>query len=185
MTGRTEPQLSSQNIAGFSNISDFPSNSYKHKLYRQIRNVLTTSLAIAEFVCTRSVPHLIFSSFYTHHVVIAFGKPLWRCQTHSLIPISHHKFFRCTKTCGILYIGISASDQTFRLYVALPMCWVASAGNKFSNIFSCLISAKIISCMKLYAYRSTAHPIYVTVYWVGTNYTIRTCKIVSVSLWGC
>jgi len=32
MTGRTEPQLSSQNIAGFSNISDFPSNRYKHKL---------------------------------------------------------------------------------------------------------------------------------------------------------
>jgi hypothetical protein len=52
MTGRTEPHLSSQNVAGFSNISDFPSNSYRQKLYRQIRNVLTTSLAIAEFVCT-------------------------------------------------------------------------------------------------------------------------------------
>ena len=32
VTGRTEPQLLSQNVAGFSNINDFPSNSYKHKL---------------------------------------------------------------------------------------------------------------------------------------------------------
>ena len=32
VTGRTKHQLLSQNVAGFSNISDFPSNSYKHKL---------------------------------------------------------------------------------------------------------------------------------------------------------
>ena len=32
VTGRTDPQLSSQNVAGFSNISDFPSNSYNLKL---------------------------------------------------------------------------------------------------------------------------------------------------------
>jgi len=51
-TGRTEPQLSSQNVTGFSNISDFPSNGYKHKLYRHTTNVLTTSLAIAKIEFT-------------------------------------------------------------------------------------------------------------------------------------
>jgi len=135
MTGRTEPQLPSQNIAGFSNISDFPSNSYKHKLYRLIRNVLTTSLAIAKCASTGSVPHLIYSSFYTQHVIITFRKPLWRCQTHSLKSISHHNYFPCTKTCRKLHIDISASDKIFRLYVALPNCSVAPAGNKFSNDF--------------------------------------------------
>jgi hypothetical protein len=52
ISGRTETRSSIQNRAGFSNINDFPSNSYKHKLYRQIRNVLTTSLPIAQFACT-------------------------------------------------------------------------------------------------------------------------------------
>jgi len=142
MTGRTEPQLSSQNIAGFSNISDFPSNSYKHKLYRQIRNVLTTSLAIAQFVCTGWVPHLICSSFYTHHVIITFGKPLWRCQTHSLKSISHRNYFPCRNTCRKHHIDISATGKIFLLCVALPKCSVAPAGNKFSYNFSCLIFKK-------------------------------------------
>jgi hypothetical protein len=145
MNGRTEPQLSPQNIAGFSNISDFPSNSYKHKFYRQIRNVLTTSLAIAEFVCTGSVPHLICSSFYTHHVIITFRKPLWKCQTYTLKSLRHYNSFRCVQTCGIRYIDISASDQTFRLFVAVHTCCVAPAGNKFSNKFSCLILKKLIT----------------------------------------
>jgi hypothetical protein len=144
MTGWTEPQLSSQNIAGFSNISDFPSNCYKHKLYRQIINLLTTSLAIAQFVCTGSVPRLICSSFYTHHVFFAFRKPLLRRQTHSMKSISSHISFRCVNTCGIRYIDISASDKTFRLFVAVRKCSVAPAGNKFSNNISCLILQNIV-----------------------------------------
>ena len=177
MTGRTQPQLSSQNIAGFSNISDFPSNSYKHKLYRQIRNVLTTSLAIAQFVCTGSVPHLICSSFYTQHVIITFGKSLWRCQTHSLKSISHHNYSPCIKTCTNRYIDISASDKTFRLCVVLPKCSVAPAGNKFSNNFSCLIFQNIISCMIFHVCSSTVHCIYVTVYWADTNANLRILKL--------
>jgi len=153
MTGRTEPQLSSQNIAGFSNISDFPSNSYKHKLYRQIINVLTTSLAIAQIVCTGSVTHLMCSFFYTHHVIITFMKPLWRCQTHSFKSTSHHNYSPCIKTCTNRSIDISVSDKTFRLCVALPKCSVAPAGNKFSNNFSCLIFKEIYPCIIFRGYR--------------------------------
>jgi len=185
MTGRTQPQLSSQNIAGFSNISDFPSNSYKHKLYRQIRNVLTTSLAIAQFVCTGSVPHLICSSFYTQHVIITFGKSLWRCQTHSLKSISHHNYSPCIKTCTNRYIDISASDKTFILCVALPKCSVAPAGNKFSTKVSCFLFEKIYPCMIFYVCCSTAHCIYVTVYWGDKKCQFAYTKIVSLPLWGC
>jgi hypothetical protein len=84
----------------------------------------------------RSVPCLICSSFYTHHVIIAFGKPLWRCRNHSLKSISHHNFFRCIKSRVILYIDNSASHQTLRLFVAVRKCWVTPAGNKFWNTFS-------------------------------------------------
>jgi len=138
MTGKTEPQLSSQNVAGFSNISDFPSNSYKHKLYRHTTNVLTTSLAIAKIEFTGRYRTLYSTPMDTHHVIITFGKPLSRCQTHSLKSISHHNFFCCIKKRCIIYIHFSASDKTFCLCVALHTCCVAPAGNEFSNTFSCL-----------------------------------------------
>jgi len=75
-------------------------------------------------------------------VIITLGKPLWRCQTHSLKSISHHNFFSCTRKCDILYFDITASDQTFRLCVAFRKCWVPPAGNTFSNKFSCLFLKK-------------------------------------------
>jgi len=72
----------------------------------------------------RSVPDLIIRSSYTHHVIISFRKTLWRCQTHSLKSIIHHNFFRCIKTCGIIYIDISASDEHF-VFVLLCACAVS------------------------------------------------------------
>ena len=71
-----------------------------------------------------------------------------------------------------MYIDITASDKIFRLCVALPKCSVAPAGNKFSNNFSCFIS-----CMIFHVYSSTAHCIYVSVYWADTNASLRIIKL--------
>jgi hypothetical protein len=40
------------------------------------------------------------------------------------------------------YFDITASDQTFRLCVAVCNCWVAPAGNTCSKTFSCLFLKK-------------------------------------------
>ena len=123
MTGRTQSQLSSQNVAGFSNISDFPSNGYKHKLYRHTTNVLTTSLAIAQSACTGRDRTLYAAPSTPITWSSRSGKTLSRCQTHSLKSMSHENFYRCTKTCVSLYFDNSASDDNFPLLCCCAHVW--------------------------------------------------------------
>jgi hypothetical protein len=97
----------------------------------------------------RSVLHLICSSVYTHHVVFAFGKTLWRRQTHSLKSLGHQNFYRYIEKGGSCYIDISASDETFRLCVAVRNCFATPAGNNLARIFYCSFHQKTASTHKL------------------------------------
>ena len=84
----------------------------------------------------RSVLRLICSSFYTHHVILAFGKTLWRCQTYSLKSKGYQKLFPSINKCRTLYTDISAYVETFRLCVSVLVFSVARAGNNLASTVS-------------------------------------------------